>query len=84
MVSALVDAHPMCTCTHSVYAYQGMGFPSIAVNDVLPPFNNAVKQGLLGSPIFSFYISRDPDAAVGGELVLGGVDEKHFVGEHTW
>ena len=27
---------------------------------------------------------RDPDAPNGGELVLGGVDPKHFKGERTW
>lgn len=41
-------------------------------------------QGLLPEPVFSFWLNRDPDAAVGGALVLGGVDPKHFTGEHTW
>ncbi|GMH44500.1 hypothetical protein BSKO_12452 [Bryopsis sp. KO-2023] len=60
----------------------GMGFPEIAVNGALPAFNNAVKQGLM-DPIFSFWVSRTPGPA-GGELVLGGVDKKHFKGEHVW
>lgn len=61
----------------------GMGFPQIAVNGALPPFNNAVKQGILEKPIFSFWVSRTPGPN-GGELVIGGVDEDHFEGEHHW
>lgn len=34
--------------------------------------------------MFSFWLNRDPDAAVGGELVLGGMDPAHYKGEHTW
>lgn len=62
----------------------GMGFPAIAVDGVVPPFTNMVDQGLLAEPVFSFWLNRDPTAAVGGELVLGGVDPKHYKGEHTW
>lgn len=62
---------------------QGMGFPSISVNDVEPPFTNAVKQGLI-KPVFSFWISREPSGDQGGELVLGGVDKGHFKGKQTW
>ena len=29
-------------------------------------------------------LRRDPNAPVGGELLLGGVDPAHFVGERTW
>eukprot|EP00197_Chlamydomonas_leiostraca_P002454 CAMPEP_0202856990 /NCGR_PEP_ID=MMETSP1391-20130828/89_1 /ASSEMBLY_ACC=CAM_ASM_000867 /TAXON_ID=1034604 /ORGANISM="Chlamydomonas leiostraca, Strain SAG 11-49" /LENGTH=535 /DNA_ID=CAMNT_0049535727 /DNA_START=13 /DNA_END=1620 /DNA_ORIENTATION=+ len=62
----------------------GMGFPAISVQRVVPPFTNMVEQGLLEEPVFSFWLNRDPDSPVGGELVLGGVDEQHYVGEHTW
>ncbi len=41
-------------------------------------------QGLVEEPVFSFWLNRDPNAKNGGELVLGGVDPAHFVGEHTW
>jgi len=62
----------------------GMGFGDIAVDGVPTPFDNLVEQGLVGEPVFSFWMGRDPDAEVGGELVLGGVDPAHFVGEHVW
>lgn len=36
-------------------------------------------------PAFKPYsICRDPHSINGGEMVLGGVDESHFVGERTW
>lgn len=49
-----------------------------------PPFQNAVDQGLVPAPVFSFWLNRNAPGAPGGELVLGGVDERHFTGKHTW
>ena len=43
-----------------------------------------VKQGLVNEEVFSFWLNRDPDAKVGGEIVFGGVDTQHFKGEHTY
>lgn len=63
---------------------QGMGFPAIAVDGAVPPFTNMVDQKLVAEPVFSFWLNRDPNSAVGGELVLGGVDSDKFTGEHTW
>ncbi|KAG1680322.1 hypothetical protein FOA52_015412 [Chlamydomonas sp. UWO 241] len=62
----------------------GMGFPQISVKKTVPPFTKMVDAGLVDEPVFSFWLNRDPDAPNGGELVLGGVDESHFVGERTW
>ena len=62
----------------------GMAFPEIAVNKVLPPFQNAVAQGLLPEPVFSFWLNRKTEDEEGGELILGGVDPDHFIGERTW
>lgn len=62
----------------------GMGLAEISVNGVIPPFYNMVKQGLVPEPVFSFWLNRDPSDEEGGQMVLGGVDSSHFVGEHTW
>ena len=65
----------------------GMGWDTISVNGVKPPFYNAVDQGLVAENVFSFWLNRDADEGgdgEGGEIVLGGVDPAHFVGEHTW
>merc|ERR1711967_88930 len=65
----------------------GLGFKEIAVDGVSPVFNNAVAQKQVEIDQFSFWLNRDQDGdgvVDGGELVFGGVDEKHFVGEHVW
>lgn len=58
----------------------GMGYPSISVAGVRPVFDTAMAAKLLPQNIFSFYINRNPRAAVGGELVLGGADDQHYEG----
>ncbi|XP_053708207.1 napsin-A [Synchiropus splendidus] len=58
----------------------GMGYPSIAVDNVTPVFDSAMAAKLLPQNVFSFYISRDPAAAVGGELTLGGTDPQYYTG----
>jgi len=62
----------------------GMGYSTIAVDGVVPPFYNMVKQNLIQEPIFSFYLSRNPDADVGGEILLGGSDPNYYSGNFTY
>lgn len=59
----------------------GMGYPSISVDGVLPVFDSILAQNLVEKKIFSFYLSRDPSAQPGGELLLGGTDPKYYTGE---
>jgi len=62
----------------------GLGYDTIAVNSITPPFYNMVDQGLVGESVFSFYLNRDPDAELGGELTFGGTDPDHYTGDFTW
>ncbi|KAL4423223.1 hypothetical protein ABPG77_000015 [Micractinium sp. CCAP 211/92] len=62
----------------------GMGFPEISVAKATPPFQMMLQEKLLPEPVFSFWLNRKDEGREGGELVLGGVDPDHFVGEHTW
>lgn len=43
-----------------------------------------VKQNLVSEQVFSFWLNGDPKVKNGGELVFGGVDPKHFKGEHIY
>jgi len=58
----------------------GMGFPGLAVLDVIPPFNTMVNQGIV-DPVFSFWLNRDPEAELGGEMILGGSDPAFYEGD---
>jgi cathepsin D len=59
----------------------GMAWPSIAVDQVTPVFQNMVSQGLVGKPVFGFYLDRDDETGeLGGELILGGTDPTHYIG----
>merc|ERR1711962_125590 len=43
-----------------------------------------VDQGVVDSAVFSFWLNRDPDAELGGELILGGTDPRFYEGEITY
>ncbi|KAI9499273.1 endopeptidase [Zychaea mexicana] len=69
----------------------GLGFHTIAVQGVIPPFYHMVERDLIDEPVFSFYLGKDPEngqeeeeEGQGGELVLGGVDPTHLVGDIHW
>jgi len=57
----------------------GMGFQSIAVDNVVPPFIQFYQDGLLTDYVFAFYLqsNREKD----GELLIGGIDSKHYTGD---
>lgn len=62
----------------------GMGWPSISVDNIPTVFEDMVAQGLVGSPVFGFYLSRDEHSKLGGELLLGGTDPSHFIGNLSY
>lgn len=62
----------------------GLGFQEISVGNATPVWSTMAEQGLLNDDVFSFWLNRDMDAEVGGELVFGGVDKKHYKGKHTY
>ncbi|KAK4476756.1 hypothetical protein RD792_015916 [Penstemon davidsonii] len=62
----------------------GLGFQEISVGDAVPVWYNMVDQDLVDEKVFSFWLNRDSEAEVGGELVFGGVDPDHYKGNHSY
>uniref|UniRef100_A0A7I4YHS1 Peptidase A1 domain-containing protein n=1 Tax=Haemonchus contortus TaxID=6289 RepID=A0A7I4YHS1_HAECO len=62
----------------------GMAFPEIAVLGVTPVFHTFVEQKKVPSPVFSFWLNRNPDSDLGGEITLGGMDSRRYVDPITW
>ncbi|XP_011189405.1 lysosomal aspartic protease [Zeugodacus cucurbitae] len=82
---AIATAEPGNTFLNSEFdGIMGMGYQEIAVDNVVPPFYNMYTQGLIDSPVFAFYLTRNGSTNLGGELTLGGIDSNHYVGELTY
>ncbi|KAL6186174.1 hypothetical protein ACLB2K_042295 [Fragaria x ananassa] len=62
----------------------GLGFQDISVGEATPVWYNMVQQGRMSQKIFSIWLNHDPKSPVGGEIVFGGYDWKHFTGDHTY
>ncbi|KAJ3216352.1 Vacuolar protease A [Dinochytrium kinnereticum] len=61
----------------------GLGFDNIAVEGVVPPFYNMLKNGMLDEPVFASYLSSG-DGQEGSEISFGGVNPERFKGPITW
>ncbi|KAL6299679.1 endopeptidase [Sparassis latifolia] len=57
----------------------GLGYDTISVNHITPPFYSMVNQGLLKSPVFSFRLGSSEED--GGEAIFGGVDDTAYTGD---
>ncbi|MED6144905.1 hypothetical protein PIB30_019874 [Stylosanthes scabra] len=43
-----------------------------------------IDQGYIRQNVFSLWLNKNPMAEIGGEIVFGGIDSRHFRGEHTY
>jgi len=59
----------------------GLGFDGLAEGGAVTPFHEAMEQGLVASPVFSFYLGWRGDE---GLLTFGGIDETKYVGDISW
>ncbi|KAM0049039.1 putative phytepsin [Helianthus debilis subsp. tardiflorus] len=62
----------------------GLAFKEISIGNAVPVWENMVNQHLVKDQVFSFWLNRKSEDGEGGEIVFGGVDPKHFTGEHTY
>jgi saccharopepsin len=60
----------------------GLGYDTISVNHIPPPFYNMIDQGLLDEPVFAFYLG-DTNAGEESEATFGGIDKSHYTGKMT-
>ena len=58
----------------------GMGYDTIAVNHIPPPFYNMIDQGLLDEPVFAFYLG-DTNEKTESMITFGGVDTSAYSGK---
>ncbi|KAL2360145.1 Vacuolar protease A [Blastomyces dermatitidis] len=59
----------------------GLGYDTISVNKIPPPFYEMVNQGLLDEPVFSFYLGDANIEDDDSEAVFGGINKDHYTGE---
>lgn len=62
----------------------GMAFDEISVDNAKTPFRQMIDSGLVSEPLFSVWLNRDKNDPEGGEIVFGGIDDKHVDGEFTY
>uniref|UniRef100_A0A183CAH8 Peptidase A1 domain-containing protein n=1 Tax=Globodera pallida TaxID=36090 RepID=A0A183CAH8_GLOPA len=56
----------------------GMAFAEISEN-LTTVFDNMVTQHKVQEPVFAFWLNRNPASKLGGEMTIGGTDQRHFV-----
>ena len=58
----------------------GLGFDSISVNHIVPPFYKMIEQKSVDEPVFAFYLA---DQEGESEVTFGGVDKSKYTGKLT-
>lgn len=58
----------------------GLGYNTISVNGIVPPFYNMIDQGLIDEPVFSFYLG-DVNEGEDSVATFGGIDKSFYKGD---
>lgn len=59
----------------------GLGYDTISVNKIVPPFYNMVNQKLVDEPVFGFYLGDTNKDGDQSEATFGGIDKDHYTGD---
>ncbi|KAH6686866.1 vacuolar protease A [Plectosphaerella plurivora] len=59
----------------------GLGYDTISVNKMVPPFYQMVNQKAIDEPVFAFYLGDTNDEGDESEVVFGGVDKSRYEGK---
>ncbi|CAJ0582491.1 unnamed protein product, partial [Mesorhabditis spiculigera] len=64
----------------------GLAFQSLAVDNVVPPLQNAYSQGILDQPLFSVYLMHRgaTEGQAGGIFTYGAIDSTNCDASVTW
>lgn len=62
----------------------GLAYDTISVQNVVPPFYNALHAGLLDDPVFSFKLGDANKAADQGIFTFGGIEKDLYSGKLTY
>jgi len=60
----------------------GLGYDTISVNRIVPPFYQLINKKLIDSPVFTFRLGLTEED--GGEAVFGGIDKSHYTGSISY
>lgn len=60
----------------------GLGYPGLAVDKVLPPFDALMAKHAFDKNVFAFYLQSG--GKTGSMLTLGGVDQKYYTGDFSY
>lgn len=61
----------------------GLGYDTISVNGVVPPFYNMINQKLIDEPVFAFYLGDANEEGDDSEVVFGGINKDRYEGKIT-
>ncbi|XP_074087465.1 pepsin A-like [Macrotis lagotis] len=74
---------PGITLYHSHFdGILGLAYPSAAVSEATPVFDNMWDQGLLSQQVFAFYLTRNEQN--GSIVMFGDVDPSYYQGNLNW
>jgi len=61
-----------------------MGWEQISEDQLKPVFDRMIDQNVVDKKLFAFWLNRNPNQTIGGELTLGGMDPDHYKAPITW